>query len=130
MKKISVEEFREELRAQGVSGMEHGAFKCVACGTVQSMALLAAHGVPEAKLKTQIGFSCVGRWTHRTPLPASDKWGGPRSDGKVGCDWTLGGLFQQHELIVIDENGEHPCFGLATPEEAQALERQMTGAGA
>ena len=95
MRRISVEEFRAELQAQGVSGMEHGAFKCVACGTVQSMALLSANGVPEAKLQTQIGFSCVGRWTHRTGLPASDKWGGPRTDGKIGCDWTLGGLFQQ-----------------------------------
>lgn len=130
MRKISIEEFRAELAAQGVSGREHGAFKCVACGTVQSMALLAANGVPEGKLESQIGFSCVGRWTHRTPIPATDKWGGPRTDGKIGCDWTLGGLFQEHELIVIDENGEHLCFGLATPAEAQALEFQMKGGGA
>lgn len=130
MRKISIEEFRAELAAQGVSGREHGAFKCVACGTVQSMALLAANGVPEGKLESQIGFSCVGRWTHRTPIPATDKWGGPRTDGKIGCDWTLGGLFQQHKLIVIDENGEHPCFALASPAEAQALEFQMKGGGA
>ena len=39
MRKISIEEFRAELAAQGVSGREHGAFKCVACGTVQSMAV-------------------------------------------------------------------------------------------
>lgn len=130
MKRISIEDFRAELAAQGVSGREHGAFKCVACGTVQSMALLAVNGVPEAKLETQIGFSCVGRWTHRTPIPATDTWGGPRTDGKIGCDWSLGGLLTMHELIVIDENGEHPCFALASPAEAQALEFQMKGSGA
>lgn len=130
MRKISIEEFRAELAAQGVSGREHGAFKCVACGTVQSMALLAANGVPEGKLESQIGFSCVGRWTHRTPIPPTDKWGGPRTDGKIGCDWTLGGLFKEHKLIVIDENGEHLCFELASPAEAQALEFQIKGGGA
>lgn len=127
MKRISIEEFRAELAAQGVSGREHGAFKCPACGTVQSMALLTREGVPEGKLESQIGFSCVGRWTHRTPPPAGDPWGGPRSDGKIGCDWTLGGLLDGHVLIVIDERGEHPCFELATPAEAKALECELTG---
>lgn len=129
MKTISIEEFRAELAAQGVSGREHGAFKCPACGTVQSMALLAANGVPEGKLEGQIGFSCVGRWIQSGGLPAGDPWGGPRTDGKLGCNWTLGGLFQQHELIVFDERGEHPCFALAAPAEAQALEFQMKGGG-
>jgi len=127
MKKISVEEFRAELAAQGVSGREHGAFKCPACGTVQSMALLAANGVPEAKLEGQIGFSCVGRWIDAGGMPAADPWGGPRTDGKLGCNWTLGGLFHVHKLIVVDERGEHACFELATPEEAQALEFEMKG---
>lgn len=127
MKRISIEEFRAELAAQGVSGREHGAFKCPACGTVQSMALLAREGVPEGKLESQIAFSCVGRWTHRTPQPAGDPWGGPRTDGKLGCDWSLGGLFQQHTLIVIAERGAHRCFELASPAEAQALEYELTG---
>lgn len=133
MRKISIEEFRAELAAQGVSGREHGAFKCVACGTVQSMALLAAKGVPEGKLESQIGFSCVGRWMHRTPIPTTDKWGGPRTDGKIGCDWTLGGLLGSmgNGVIVTDEQGrEHQCFDLATPAEAQALEFLLLSGGA
>ena len=127
MKTISVEEFRAELAAQGVSGREHGAFKCPACGTVQSMALLAKEGVPENRLEGQIGFSCVGRWNDAGAMPATMPWGGPRTDGKTGCNWTLGGLFREHKLVVIDERGEHPCFELATPAEAKALQFLMTG---
>jgi hypothetical protein len=43
-----------------------------------------------------------------------------------GCDWTLGGLFTIHELIVVDEDGkDNPLFVPATADEAQALERLM-----
>lgn len=127
MKTVTIEEFRAELAAQGVSGREHGAFKCPACGTVQSMALLLKYGVPENKLEGQIGFSCVGRWIGSGGIPATDPWGGPRTDGKLGCNWTLGGLFSVHKLIVVDERGEHPCFELATPIEAKLLQFLLTG---
>jgi hypothetical protein len=74
-------------------------FRCVACGNVQS-AELADERNPElvgVEKGNWIYFSCEGR---RTP--------------GVGCDWSLGGLFQLHCLAVIDEDGKsHPTFEFA-----------------
>lgn len=35
--------------------------------------------------------------------------------GQCGCNWTLGGLFQRHQLEVVTDDGvRHPHFDLAT----------------
>jgi len=116
--RITVEEFQARLKAQGVP-RQHLAFKCVMCGTVQSMASLikAGAGKTEEQVEKYIGFSCVGRFTgagsHVKDTPP----------GK-GCDWTLGGLLQFHELAIITPDGQvHKHFAIASPEEAQALMR-------
>jgi hypothetical protein len=56
----------------------------------------------------------LGRFTHHLPPPKL-------KGTQVGCNWTLGGLFQMHALEVVTEDGErHPRFEVATPEEAKA----------
>lgn len=125
---ITIEEFHSRLKTQGVSAREHIAFKCVICSTVQSMASLVKAGCPPEKSETQIGFSCEGRWSNAGPYP-SDKKKDAKSRARRqmrGCDWTLGGLFRLHKLEVIDADGKpQPIFDIATPQEAQALERSL-----
>lgn len=125
LRKISIEEFHSELRAQGVSGKHHLAFRCPMCGTIQSATSLikAGAGKDFEQVEKFLGFSCVGRFTNAGP---------PRKkpDGQP-CDWTLGGLFQFHELEVIDTDGQsHPRFEIATAAEAAALETNTERADA
>lgn len=109
---ITVAEFHAELAAQGVGHRDY-AFKCVSCGTVQSMNSLVAAGVPKDKVDRYVAFSCEGRW-----------------NSERGCDWTLGGLFTIHKLEVVTEDGErHPRFEPATPDEAQALASAIEASG-
>lgn len=113
VKTMPVAEFHATLRAQGVSAREHTAFVCVQCGNVQSIASLMLHGMAAEQAERRVGFSCEGRMT-------KDR----------GCDWTLGGLFTIHELEVITDDGKsHPTFLPATPEQAQALERDLATRG-
>lgn len=123
MRTIKVDQFHEELKAQGTSAREHAALKCPVCGTVQSMALLRQQGCPDDKIETQIGFSCVGRWNGAGP---AERDGTPASGDKPGCDWTLGGLFRIHKLEVEMDGKMHPVFEPATADEAQTLERSLT----
>ena len=115
MRKITLEQFHAELKAQGVPHL-HLAMKCPMCGTIQSAADLIATGTAGhsfEEVEKYLGFSCVGRFTHRQPPPKE-------KGTQVGCDWTLGGLFSLHELTVMTPDGQtHPRFELATPKEAQ-----------
>jgi hypothetical protein len=73
-------------------------FKCARCGNVQSMEDFK--GLVDDP-NSVVHFSCIGRW----------KKG-------VGCDWTLGGLFQIHTLDVINEDGNSfPVFEFAEIED-------------
>ena len=111
---MTVDDFRAKLAEQGVP-REHVAFRCAMCGCVQSMTSLIRAGVKSIEEAEKfIGFSCVGRLTGAgTPNEANR--------GK-GCNWTLGGLFQAHDLEVVTPDGKHhPHFVPATPEEAQRL---------
>lgn len=115
MKTMTLEEFQQALLAQGVPSHEHFAFKCPQCHTIQSATdlILAGAGDTFEQVEKYLGFSCVGRWKGETFTLG--RFG-------LGCDWTLGGLFQLHELEVITpDDKSHPRFELATPEEAQAL---------
>lgn len=119
IEQITIDELHARFKAQGVSAREHIAFKCVICGTVQSMALLAKAGVPADKQESYVGFSCVGRFTNAGAWKKNDKPG-------RGCDWTLGGLFRLHKLEVLNAEGKaQPIFEIAIAEEAQALERTI-----
>ncbi|MEB2478227.1 VVA0879 family protein [Citrobacter freundii] len=117
-RELTVEEFRAEIKAQGVDKLDY-AFICPACNTVQSARWLIAVGAGEDfdSVQGQLGFSCVGRHT--------GAGGDKREEGK-GCNWTCGGLFQIHKLTVITPDGKkHPHFEVATPEQAIALRDAM-----
>jgi hypothetical protein len=104
VKTVTLDEFQTAIKAQGVP-IEHVALKCPICKTIQSGTDLIAAGAGNDfdAVEKYLGFSCVGRFTQ-----------------SAGCDWTLGGLFQLHELEVVTPDGKkHPRFELATPEEAR-----------
>jgi hypothetical protein len=64
-------------------------------------------------VRKYLGFSCVGRFTGMNQPPKV-------KGTQVGCDWTLGGLLGIHQLVVITPDDEsHPCFEIASPEQAQ-----------
>ena len=112
MKTMTLQEFQEACKAQGVPTYQDVAFVCPVCGTVQSARDLIEAGSNFDDVEKYLGFSCVGRWTDA---------GSPRKkpDGKP-CNWTLGGFLQLHKMEVITEDGvHHPHFELATPEQAQ-----------
>jgi len=102
---IDLEQFKVELASQGVP-REHFALVCPVCKTVQSrqdfVTLKVSRTLEEAQKYWD--YSCIGRF-----FPG------------VGCDWTLGGLFQLHTLEIDPGEGEKPfpCFEPATAEEAQ-----------
>lgn len=119
-RQLTLSEHHAELKAQGVADNADLAFRCPCCSTIQSARSLikAGAGADFAAVQPYIAFSCVGRFTgagpHRNEEP----------DGQ-GCDWTLGGLFRIHTLVVITDDGEpHPQFEPATPAEARRLEQQ------
>lgn len=114
MQTMTLDEYKAAVIAQGVPH-EHIAVKCPMCGTIQSGADLikAGAGADFDAVEKYLAFSCVGRFTGA---------GSPRKkpDGKP-CNWTLGGFFQLHKLVVVTPDGQrHPRFELATPAEAQA----------
>ena len=118
---ISLDEFHVRLKAQSVSSRLHAAFKCPACGTVQSGRSLIDAGAGETfdSVERYVAGSCIGRFNGAGSADFKNRSPAP---GKQGCNWTLGGLLQIHELVVQTPDGDRPCFVVATPEEAQALE--------
>ena len=79
-------------------------FICPACGTVQKLTDFLDLGMNKEKAVSYVGYSCIGRFEKSTK----------------GCDWTLGGLFQIHELEVEDEEGKtSPIFEFATEENIE-----------
>lgn len=114
MKTITGPELRDAARAQRVP-LEHRAFKCPMCATVQSAFdfIQAGAGVNFDEVSKHLGTSCVGRFTGASTPRATP-------DGKA-CDWTLHGQLRMHKLEVLDDDGQaYPIFEPASPEEAQA----------
>ena len=112
MKTMTLEEYEAAIKAQGVP-VEDVKFQCPRCKTLQSAndLIQAGAGKNLGEVEKYLAFSCVGRW-----------------DEAVGCDWTLGGLFQMHELEVATPDGKHhPRFmpmaanETTTPETDKAL---------
>lgn len=103
-------ELKERRRMSQAEWLQEGArlfgkdpmqwkFKCVVCGHVQTGQDFA--GIDRIDPMNTVYFSCLGRW---------------KKD--VGCDWTLGGLFQIHVLEVVTEDGKAmPCFEFAADEK-------------
>jgi len=93
-KHITQEEWLADGNARFGEDRSLWKFKCVRCGHVQTARDFRDIGVdPDGR----VYFSCIGRW----------------KEG-VGCDWTLGGLFQIHAVEVRLENGQTvPAFEFA-----------------
>jgi len=71
-------------------------FVCAKCGNIQcSQDFIDIGEDPEGK----VYFSCIGRYTK-----------------KVGCDWTLGGLFTIHKTVVVKDMLIIPVFETADPK--------------
>lgn len=120
MRTLTIPEYHAELKAQGVENRADLAMVCPMCATVQSARdlIAAGAGLDFDSVERFLGFSCVGRWTDAGP-PRKKVDGNP-------CNWTLGGLFQFHQLEVVDETGrKHPRFEVAPPEQAQAHARKF-----
>lgn len=97
MVQMKIEDWKAEGARRFGKETKDWKFKCIQCGNVQSMRDF--EGLVENPDEF-VFFSCLGRV----------KKG-------IGCDWTLGGLFQIHKLEVIDSEGRaHPTFEFAETE--------------
>jgi hypothetical protein len=59
-RRITLSEYHEELRAQGVHGIEDVAVVCPACRTPQSLRSFLRAGVERTQAQRLLGFTCVG----------------------------------------------------------------------
>ena len=91
MKTMTLQEFLDVLKTQGVP-REQLTFECPSCKTLQCAQDLidAGAGKDFDEVEKYLGYSCIGRF-----------------DKTNGCDWTLGGFLQIHELEVITPDGKH-----------------------
>lgn len=121
--RMTHEEFLTALAAQGVAMSGDYAFRCVVCGTVQSMRSWVAAGESTDTAEVSVGFSCVGRARSISAGAWDDT---PARRLVPGCDWTLGGLFGGlgREIVVTRAGKDHVRFQLASPAEAQELARR------
>lgn len=107
-RRITVDEFHAEIRAQGAASIADVKFICPMCRTHQSANDLIAAGAGATfdDVEKYVAFSCKGRWLGaKTPRDVPD--GEP-------CNWTLGGIFQTHKLEVVTPDGQiHPRFEVA-----------------
>jgi len=92
---MTLDEFLAAIKSQNKDILDV-TFQCPRCKTLQSANDLIAAGAGKNldEVERYLAFSCIGRF-----------------DKSKGCDWTLGGVFQFHELEVIDSHGKvHPRF--------------------
>lgn len=79
------------------------AFICPMCKTRQTIQMLFDAGLSQDGVHGAMAFSCIGRY-----------------QPGIGCDWTLGGLLQMHELEIIMDQGNgnvRPAFEIAPAPE-------------
>lgn len=98
MKKMTKDEFITEAVSRFGEDSEKWRFVCPGCKTEQTLADLEKAGCDNPK--GSIAFSCIGRF-----------------DKERGCNWTLGGFFQIHTMVVTDGEEEHPMFEFAENKE-------------
>lgn len=94
VERISHEGWLRKGRELFGGNMRDWKFVCPKCKTVQSVRDFEACDIGIHLTRRMLTYSCIGRETD-----------------KMGCDWTLGGLLQIHELEVIFEDGTiRPLF--------------------
>ena len=115
-KEMTIEQFHAALKAQvSATCREDYCLVCPMCGTIQDAndLIKAGAGKTFEEVEKYLGFSCVGRFTHQKPPPKE-------KGTQEGCNWSLGGLFQFHNLVIITPDGKkHPSFEPASAEQFQ-----------
>jgi hypothetical protein len=109
MKTITQADFIAEVRRRHGDDPVKWKFVCPMCNTPQSAEDFYAAGFKRGtgEVNKYLGFSCIGRFTGKGPAKRA-------SIVREGCDWTLGGLFQLHEVEIVTEDGKHcPHFDIA-----------------
>lgn len=109
---MTQDELVAEMQKRFGADAKQWTFVCPMCKTRQSANDFYAAGFKPGtgEVNKYLGFSCIGRFTnageHKTGTPP----------GK-GCNWTLGGLFQIHELEIILPDGKRSaCMEIAEVE--------------
>ena len=109
VREISRREWMEEGEKLFGSDMLDWRFVCANCGHVQSandfkeLFFLGIYkGTPDVAY-----YNCIGRYDKRIPRSKIGKVGDP----KEYCNYTSGGLFLLHKVVVILDDGEKlPVF--------------------
>uniref|UniRef100_A0A6M3JLZ7 Uncharacterized protein n=1 Tax=viral metagenome TaxID=1070528 RepID=A0A6M3JLZ7_9ZZZZ len=94
---------RDEWKSEGdrlYGNFKNWKFKCVSCGTVQTMQDFIDAGIPADRAGNFVYQECIGRHTK-----------------EKGCDWCLYGLFQIHTKEVEFEGTKVPVFEFAEIEK-------------
>ena len=100
VQEMTLAEWRAEGEKRFGPEVKEWKFKCPRCGNVQT-ARDFLELMTEEETMTCFYFSCIGRWKEGT-----------------GCNWTLGGLFSIHKLVVVAEDAKRlPVFEFADVEE-------------
>ena len=99
IEKIDIKDWFDKGKQLYGDDRDNWVFKCPICGNRQSVNSVL---IKNPKLKAEdvrdwIYFNCEGRYTKR-----------------VGCDWTLGGLFQIHRVeVMVDGKRRNRVFEFA-----------------
>lgn len=114
-RQIPESEFVSEAKKRFGEDPRHWKVVCPMCRTAQSPADLLATGkfVPgSGEVNKVFGYSCIGRFTGQRDEGIIARHAGQLWD--KGCNWTLGGLLQCHEVEIVREDGTtYPHFDLA-----------------
>lgn len=116
MNTITQDVFLAEAKRRFGDNVRDWKFVCPMCGTVQSVQQLLdaviASGDKKDDVHGYIGFSCIGRFTGQGDAGITAKNNGQKWD--KGCNWTLGGLFQVHNLeVILPDGARRKTFELA-----------------
>jgi hypothetical protein len=96
---IDYDEWIIELHQRFGDDPEKWAFKCPNCGNIQTAQDFLNHMIEFPKSK--VYNSCIGRYVDN-----------------IGCNWTLGGLFQIHKTSVLKDAEVIPVFEMADVKES------------
>ena len=91
---IRYDDWIAELQLRFGTDSKQWAFKCPSCGNVQTANDFLQHNVGHAK--DNVYYSCIGRYVEG-----------------IGCNWTLGGLFQINKVSVLKGAKVFPVFEMA-----------------
>lgn len=109
VKKYTYEEWKAEGKRLFGDNIWDWLYVCPICGHVQGAHEFAERtNVKKEDFRKYIGFSCIGRYLKdkiKKPKNQDDHAFPVKMKGG-GCNWTLGGLFQLHKVVVINSKGE------------------------